>query len=442
MEMDFTKVKLNKEQQNNAFLIGSKAQEMGIDPDLALAFAWRENRFQTKGKSPKGATGVMQVMPANAKAYGYEVEDLQDPTHNIDVGLKIFKENLDMFDGDEIAALVAYNANPNVAKRFLKSNKSKESIPEETQTYLDDIHSIRPLVSAPSIISEATADESSVFRRPEKAPPSETTFKVGEVDEPSFVSEHPVMSGFGAGFGAGALEQLYNYAKKAGNKEAVAQLEQELLRNRDGRMGTMKDNLSGRQRYLDFNLETSTQAEEARNAKAIEDELRRKGIVSGESPRTRFGSFITSSADSPILVKPEALLKEEPPLTETQKFARKVAEKIPGYRRFAPKITSALSGISEGASRALSKAPIATTTAIGGLGVGVPLDVARERFQKGDIKGGLLSAGTSVANLLSMAPTPMRGPAFLASIPLDIANVLYNPKESYESVTKRFPPKD
>ena len=46
--MDFTKVKLNKEQQNNAFLIGSKAQEVGIDPDLALAFAWRENRFQTK----------------------------------------------------------------------------------------------------------------------------------------------------------------------------------------------------------------------------------------------------------------------------------------------------------------------------------------------------------------------------------------------------------
>jgi hypothetical protein len=78
MEMDFTKVKLNKEQQDNAFLIGSKAQEVGIDPDLALAFAWRENQFQTKGKSPKGATGVMQVMPANAKAYGYAPEDLLD----------------------------------------------------------------------------------------------------------------------------------------------------------------------------------------------------------------------------------------------------------------------------------------------------------------------------------------------------------------------------
>jgi soluble lytic murein transglycosylase-like protein len=44
--------------------------------------------IQTKGKSPKGAAGVMQVMPANAKAYGYAVEDLQDPNHNIDLGLK------------------------------------------------------------------------------------------------------------------------------------------------------------------------------------------------------------------------------------------------------------------------------------------------------------------------------------------------------------------
>jgi soluble lytic murein transglycosylase-like protein len=147
MEMDFTKVKLNKEQQNNAFLIGSKAQEVGIDPDLALAFAWRENRFQTKGKSPKGATGIMQIMPANAKAYGYSVEDLQDPNHNIDIGLRLFKENLDMFQGNERAALVAYNANPNVAKRYLKNGEDPNVIPEETRTYLEDIHSVRPLVA-------------------------------------------------------------------------------------------------------------------------------------------------------------------------------------------------------------------------------------------------------------------------------------------------------
>ena len=163
MEMDFTKVKLNKEQQNNAFLIGSKAQEVGIDPDLALAFAWRENRFQTKGKSPKGATGIMQIMPANAKAYGYSVEDLQDPNHNIDIGLRLFKENLDMFQGNERAALVAYNANPNVAKRYLKNGETPESIPEETRIYLEDIDKIRPLVQRDEVAQEETQIEEAVM---------------------------------------------------------------------------------------------------------------------------------------------------------------------------------------------------------------------------------------------------------------------------------------
>ena len=43
--------KLSKEQKDNAFLIGSKAEKAGIDPDLALALAWQENRFNSKGLS-------------------------------------------------------------------------------------------------------------------------------------------------------------------------------------------------------------------------------------------------------------------------------------------------------------------------------------------------------------------------------------------------------
>lgn len=431
--MDIDPLKLTPEQKSNAMLIGSKAEEMGIDPNLALAFAWVENRFQTKGKSPKGAVGVMQVMPANAKSYGYAVEDLQDPNHNIDLGLKIFKDNLDAFNGNERAALVAYNAGPNVAKRFIAKGEIPTVIPDETKSYLESINEIRPLV-----ISEANAEEEFMFQRPEAGEVS--------IDQSAPIKKastfDPIGTGLKVGFGAGALEQLYNLSK-TGDKQAIAKLEQELSKFKDGRMGTMKDDLSGRQRYLDFSVETSRQAEEAKKAKMIEDELRRKGIVSGESPRTRFGSFVTSSADSPILVNPEVLLKEEPPLTETQKFARKVGEKIPGYRRFAPMVAKGFKGVAEGTNRLLSKVPVATTTAIGGLGVGLPIGVAKERFEKGDIKGGALSTATALANLGAMVPHPyVRGPSFLASIPLDIANVLYNPQESYESVTKRFPPKD
>ena len=118
MEMDFTKVKLNKEQQNNAFIIGSKAQEVGIDPDLALAFAWRENRFQTKGKSPKGATGIMQIMPATGKEL--KVGDINNVDNNINAGIKYIRYLIEKYYSKEpmtdlnkvLFAFAAYNAGP------------------------------------------------------------------------------------------------------------------------------------------------------------------------------------------------------------------------------------------------------------------------------------------------------------------------------------------
>ena len=432
--MDIDLSKLTPEQKSNAFLIGSKAEEMGIDPNLALAFAWVENKYQTKGKSPKGAVGVMQVMPSNAKPYGYALEDLQDPNHNIDLGLKIFKENLDLFNGNERAALVAYNAGPNVAKRYLAKGEVSNVIPEETKFYLEDIDSIRPLV-----IREASAEENTVFQRPKSGSLETNYFPMDEKDkprEPTYVEEHPILSGALAGFGAGSLEQLYNYGKTSGDKAATARLEQGFLKTRDPRFGTQSEfGTSGRARETGFNLETQRRAEQAATNKETFERMRRAGIITGDSPVLRTGPL--TATDSGIL-RPVTLLTQEPPLTETQKFGKKIINKIP----FASKITSALQGVSEGASKMLSKAPVATSTALGGLGVGLSADVAMERFKKGDIKGGALSTATSLANLGAMVPHPFtRGASFLASIPLDIANVMYEPSD-YKSVTKRFPPKD
>jgi hypothetical protein len=419
--------KLTPEQKSNAMLIGSKAEEMGIDPNLALAFAWVENRWQTKGKSPKGAVGVMQVMPANAKPYGYAVEDLQDPNHNIDLGLKIFKDNLDLFNGNERAALVAYNAGPNVAKRYIAKGEMPTVIPEETKSYLESIHEIRPLV-----ISEANAEEEFMFERPEAG---EVTIDQSESGKKESTFD-PITTGLQVGFGAGAVEQLYNYNKNATDKKNVAKLEQELLKNRDPRLGTIKDDTTGLQRMRGFNEPTHYTAQQAKANQELIERLKRGQIVGDENPLLRAGPMTSSPGG--ILVKPEALLKQEPPLTETQKLGRKIVSKIP----FAPKIASAFRGASEGAGKLLSKAPIVTTTALGGLGVGLPGDVAIERFKRGDIKGGALSTATALTNLGAMVPHPFtRGASALASIPLDIANVMYEPSD-YESVTKRFPPKD
>jgi hypothetical protein len=412
MEMDFTKVKLNKEQQNNAFLIGSKAQEAGIDPDLALAFAWRENRFQTKGKSPKGATGVMQIMPANAKAYGYSVEDLQDPNHNIDIGLKLFKENLEMFDGNERAALVAYNANPNVAKRYLKNGEDPNVIPEETRTYLEDIHSVRPLVATGEVAQVEDDNFTPVEPLPEHLDQEPKT-----AEERSPIDK-AILPATGAGLGT-----AIGFGEYMGNKPKAPATG---VPPTDPRFGTTEFGTSGRAREAGFNLETQRRAEQAAKNKEIIERMRRSGIILQDSPVLKMGPL--TSTDTGLLVPPQALAeKEVKPLTRGQKFKEGLKALPRGIGEFIGK-HSRITG------------PLA------GLGAGVAAENARERFERGQIGGGLLSAAealTAGTALTPAVPAPVRGVAGALSIPLAGAEYLYSKYgPQYESVTKRFPPKD
>lgn len=410
--MDFTKVKLNKEQQNNAFLIGSKAQEVGIDPDLALAFAWRENRFQTKGKSPKGATGVMQIMPANAKAYGYAVEDLQDPNHNIDIGLKLFKENLDMFDGNERAALVAYNANPNVAKRYLKNGEDPNVIPEETRTYLEDIHSVRPLVATVEV-SEVTQVEDDNFSPVEPLPE--------HIDaEPKTTEERPpldkaLLPAAGALLGTGL-----GFSEYMGNKPKAPATS---IPPTDPRFGTTEFGTSGRAREAGFNLETQRRAEQAAQNKELIERMRKSGIIMQDSPVLKMGPL--TATDTGLLVPPQAL--EGKPLTKFQRVKE-------GFK-----------AIPRGVGEFIGKHS-RITGPLAGLGAGYSAEQARERFEKGQIGGGLLSAAEALTAGTALTPTvpyPIRGVAGALSIPLAGAEYLYSKYgPQYESVTKRFPPKD
>jgi hypothetical protein len=412
MEMDFTKVKLNKEQQNNAFLIGSKAQEVGIDPDLALAFAWRENRFQTKGKSPKGATGIMQIMPANAKAYGYSVEDLQDPNHNIDIGLRLFKENLDMFQGNERAALVAYNANPNVAKRYLKNGEDPNVIPEETRTYLEDIHSVRPLVATVEV-GEVTQVEDDNFS-PVEPLPEHLDAEPKTLEERSPLDK-ALLPATGALLGTGL-----GFSEYMGNKPKAPATS---IPPTDPRFGTTEFGTSGRAREAGFNLETQRRAEQAAKNKELIERMRRSGIIMQDSPVLKMGPL--TATDTGLLVPPQAL--EGKPLTKFQRVKEGFKSIPRGMGEFIGK-HSRITG------------PLA------GLGAGFAAETARERFEKGQIGGGLLSAAEALTAGTALTPTvpaPVRGVAGALSIPLIGAEYLYGKYgPQYESVTKRFPPKD
>lgn len=89
-----------------------------------------ESNYNPNAVSPKGATGLMQLMPETGKRYG--VTELTDPQSNIDGGAKYLRFLLDLFNQDLSLALAGYNAGENAVKRY------NNSIPPyaETQGYV------------------------------------------------------------------------------------------------------------------------------------------------------------------------------------------------------------------------------------------------------------------------------------------------------------------
>ena len=140
--MDFGK--LTEDQKVTARMIADEARANNVDPELALAIGFRENRFLNRVNPTSGAMGVMQVMPANAEPLGMKIEDLNDPHMNIIAGVRILKENLDRYKGDAKLSAIAYNSRPIVADRFAK-NGDESLLPRETQNYWRDVNNFRDL---------------------------------------------------------------------------------------------------------------------------------------------------------------------------------------------------------------------------------------------------------------------------------------------------------
>jgi soluble lytic murein transglycosylase-like protein len=91
-------------------IIDDAARKEGLSPDLLYNVARQESGFRPCAVSPKGALGVMQLMPATARQLG--VEDPFDPRESVDAGAKLLKTLLNTY-GSLPLALGAYNAGPN-----------------------------------------------------------------------------------------------------------------------------------------------------------------------------------------------------------------------------------------------------------------------------------------------------------------------------------------
>jgi soluble lytic murein transglycosylase-like protein len=84
------------------------AKRHRVDPALVKAIIMAESGYNAQAVSKRGASGLMQLMPNTAKALG--VKNTLDPEHNVNGGVKYFRDLLDQFNDDVKLAVAAYNA--------------------------------------------------------------------------------------------------------------------------------------------------------------------------------------------------------------------------------------------------------------------------------------------------------------------------------------------
>lgn len=91
-------------------IVRQSGRRNGLDPDLIHSVIAAESAGNPRAVSPKGAAGLMQLMPLTARSLN--VSDVFDPTQNVEAGAKYLRRLLDQYDHDLSKALAAYNAGP------------------------------------------------------------------------------------------------------------------------------------------------------------------------------------------------------------------------------------------------------------------------------------------------------------------------------------------
>jgi soluble lytic murein transglycosylase len=127
-------------------IIRQQSREKDVDAALIAAVIYSESRFRDQ-TSHAGARGLMQITPTTARdierlsgGTSFTVNDLSDPDINIRYGTFYLRHLLNLYGGNKVAALAAYNAGPGNATTWGGSGLTLEGIPlAETRGYVAEV---------------------------------------------------------------------------------------------------------------------------------------------------------------------------------------------------------------------------------------------------------------------------------------------------------------
>jgi soluble lytic murein transglycosylase-like protein len=120
-------------------IVFSASRANAVTPDLVNGIIWAESRFQVHARSPKGACGLMQLMPRTGRevagAIGMSYHPY-DPEFNIHAGTYYFSRLVERFGGDLTLALAAYNIGPGRVDTWLRAS---QPLPGHSRAYVGNV---------------------------------------------------------------------------------------------------------------------------------------------------------------------------------------------------------------------------------------------------------------------------------------------------------------
>ena len=146
--------------------IRREAVRQGVDPDMAMRLFKAESAGNAKAVSPKGATGLGQLMVPAAAEMGLKPEERTDPAKNIPASIGYFKKQLNTFKDPE-KALAAYNMGPGSLQKHLAKNEgqlNKAGLPKETADYINKILPVGTAYAEPTVAAAAPVDSEEARR--------------------------------------------------------------------------------------------------------------------------------------------------------------------------------------------------------------------------------------------------------------------------------------